>query len=103
MYVLQIARHSPESCPVFNESTKKHTVELMQNIDAKLEKHGIQMVGSWTDLPAHEIYTVFDIPSVEAYTGLLAEPEMMAWLSYNRVITKMVTSLREMKAVFGTG
>ena len=56
MYVMQISRHSPESCPTVNESTVKVTVDLIKNLDSLAAKHGMKLVGSWTDHPMHMIY-----------------------------------------------
>jgi hypothetical protein len=101
MYIMQISRHSPESCAMFHEEARNVMVTLMKKMDELLDNHGVKMVGSWTNAPNHTIYTVFDTPSIEAYMKLVNEPEMVIWLKFHRVREEIVTSLEEAKAMLG--
>ena len=101
MYILQISRHSPESCPMFNEEAKNMTVNLMKKIDEILPKHGVKLLSSWNDMSAHEIFNIYETPSMDAFYGMLQEPEMMAWLSSNRVQNRVVISLEQARAFLG--
>ena len=103
MYVLQISRHAPESCPVYNEQTRGSTVALLQTMESLLAKHGVKMVGMWNDHAAHEVYNIYDTPSMDAFAAAAMEPEMVAWLSYNKVEVKMVLGQEEIKAMFKLG
>lgn len=48
MLFLQISRHTPESCPMHNEKTKKLLADFMAKMGPLTKKHGIKLVGSWT-------------------------------------------------------
>jgi len=100
MYVMQISKHSPESCPTVNESTVKVTVDLIKNLDSLAAKHGMKLVGSWTDHPMHMIYNIYETPNMEAFFSYCEEPECIAWLGYNTVETKVVQSLQDVKEMF---
>jgi len=43
-----IASHSPENCDWFNEKSQKTTLKFMGKLDELLKKHGVKMVGAWT-------------------------------------------------------
>lgn len=101
MLIMQISRHSPESCAMFHEEARNVMVTLVMKMDELLDKHGVKMVGSWTNVPNHTIYAVFDAPSMEDYMKLVNEPEMMAWLKYHRVREEIVMSWEEGKATLG--
>jgi hypothetical protein len=99
MYVLQVSKHAPESCPVFNEHTRGPTVALMQKMDSLLAKHGVKPAGMWNDHGAHETYIIHEAPNMETFIALAMEPEMIAWLSFNTVETKVVFGREEVKAM----
>lgn len=103
MYVLQISRHAPESCPVYNAKTRESTVALLQNMESLLAKHGVKLVGMWNDHAAHEVYSVYETPSMDAFAAAAMEPEMSAWLSFNTVEVKMVLGPEEIKGMFNLG
>jgi len=42
---LTISRHAPESCPIFNEKSRKMTLELADKIEALAKKNGVKLVG----------------------------------------------------------
>jgi len=77
---------------MFNEQSKKITVALVQKQEPILAKHGLKMLGSWSDIPAHTIYNIYEAPTMEAFMKLMQEPEMMGWLAFNTVETKLVLS-----------
>ncbi len=54
MYIMTVSKHTAESCPVYN-------VALLKNIQGLPSKHGIKMVSSYADMPAHEIYNVYEV------------------------------------------
>jgi hypothetical protein len=103
MYIMQISRHSPESCPMFHEQARNMTVTLLQNLDEKLENHGMKMAGSWSDMPGHIIFNIFEAPSMDAYLEFLQEPEMMAWLSNHKVQNRVVLGIEGVREKFGLG
>jgi hypothetical protein len=100
MYVLQISRHAPESCPVYNAETRGPTLALLQAMEAMLAKHGVSLVGMWNDHAAHEVYSVYQTPSMDAMAAVGMEPEMGAWFAFNKIETKMVLGPEEIRAMF---
>lgn len=103
MHILQISWHSPENCAMFNEKSKNMTLNLLKNMDGLLAKHGVKLLSSWNDMAAHEIYSIYETPNMEAFLGLLNEPVMMAWLGFHKVTNKVVFGLPEVKAIMGLG
>jgi hypothetical protein len=59
---LMISKHSPENCPMNNEKAKKMSVEVAGKLGKLTKKHGIKNVGSWTVIPEHLVFMVFDAP-----------------------------------------
>jgi uncharacterized protein with GYD domain len=92
---LQISKHSPESCPMHNEKTKKATMDLMTKMAQLTKKHGVKLVGSWVSIPEHLMVAVYDAPSMEALMKLAMEPEIMTWSGYNTTETKPVMTTEE--------
>jgi hypothetical protein len=99
MLVLQISAHTPDDCPAFNEKSKKTMVALMQSMESLPAKHDVKSLGVWTDLGAHTIYQVFETRSLDAYWALLREPELMDWLSFNKVENRVVVGREEVQAI----
>ena len=95
MLFLQISKHSPESCPMHNEGAKKANMNLSVKMEQILRKYGIKMVGGWVAIPEHMNVVVFDAPSIEALVKAAMEPEMMAWIGYNKNQLMPVMSLEE--------
>ena len=52
-------RTSPENSPVFNEKSRKATMELFSKRAALLKKHGIKELGSWA-VPAEHLIIIVD-------------------------------------------
>lgn len=83
-----ISRHTPETCPIYNEGFKKQALEHIQQYLASrgidldhaaaerenlVKKHGITEVGRWFVPSEHITYSVLDVPSIEAYRQFEAE------------------------------
>ena len=92
---LEIARHTPESCPMHNEKVKKVFVESYEKMGKLAKKYGIKIVGSWAYMPEHFMVAVFDSPSLEALLKFSMEPENMALAGYNTIETRPVMTLEE--------
>lgn len=45
-----------------NEKAKKMSVEVAGKLGKLTKKHGIKNVGSWTVIPEHLVFMVFDAP-----------------------------------------
>ncbi len=79
---LLISRHSPESCPLFNEKARKVYMEYFSKLDGLLKKHGIKSLANCTVPSEHLSVVVFEAPSVEAFNKLGMEPEILAISAY---------------------
>jgi hypothetical protein len=99
MYVMQVSTHHAESCPMFNKDVQKTMGGLLQQLDPLLEKHGIKLAGSWTDLGAHTIYNFYETASLDEYWRFLNEPTMTPWLTFNTVENRVVQSMDEIRAM----
>ena len=95
---MSISKHAPENCPAFSEKHRKSTLGLLDKMENLAKKHGVKMLGSWTDFPQHLIYMVFE-GSFEALQKMQMEPELMEWLSWNSMETKSVLTNDEVSAM----
>jgi hypothetical protein len=91
---MYISRHTPNDCPAFHEKHRKSTVELIGTMDALTKKHGIKLLGSWTDFPEHIIYMVFE-GNLDAMQKFQMEPCMMEWLSWNTIDRRLMSKNEE--------
>jgi len=91
-----IERHSPESCPMFNEKTRKIMTEFNDKADALAKKYGVKELGSWVIPSEHLGFNVFEAPSIEAVMKLFMEPVAMALSSFITCELKAVFSSEEM-------
>jgi hypothetical protein len=69
-------------------------LEFIETIDSLTKKHGIKLLGSWTDFPEHVIYMVFE-GNLDAMQELQMEPCFTAWLSWNTMERKIVNKNEE--------
>jgi hypothetical protein len=91
MYILQIYSHCPESCPIGNPNNLKITMNWLNKVDTLAAKHGVKVVGIWTDRWGHKSWAVYDIPSMEAFEKFEQEPENLAKITFTDVETRTVT------------
>ena len=82
-----------------NENNRKVTITQLENMDSLTAKHGIKLLCSWVDYPMHVVYNIYETPNMEAFINLNMEPEMMAWLGFNLVETKVVQSRQDARAM----
>ncbi len=101
MYIMQISKHNAEVCPTYNAQNRGSTVALLKNFDSLLAKHDIKLAGMWNDHPGHTVYNIFEAPSMDAFMAFSMEPDMVSWLAYNTVETKVVFGREEIKNMFG--
>jgi hypothetical protein len=95
MLFLQIARHSPESCPIHNDEAKKAFMTFSSKQDELLKKNGIRKVGGWVSMPEHFIVFVYELSTTELMMKFMREPEVMAWQSYQIVETRPMVTFEE--------
>jgi hypothetical protein len=88
-------RTSPENSPVFNEKSRKATMELFSKRAALLKKHGIKELGSWAVPAEHLIIIVDEAPSLDDFQKLMMEPEFAACFAFMTSKTKAAYSMEE--------
>jgi hypothetical protein len=59
------------------------------------------MLGMWNDHPGHMVYDIYDVLDMQTFMDFSMEPEMMAWLAYNTVETKVVLGPYKGRMMFG--
>jgi hypothetical protein len=55
-----IAKHTVESCPLFNEEIKGKFKEAVVKREEVAKKHGIKVIGAWTEILDHLIIYVVE-------------------------------------------
>lgn len=100
MHVIEIVTHSPESCPLGNPQKLELMINWLENMDALAAKHGVRVVGIWTDRWGHTSWVAYEAPSMEAFAKLELEPEFMARVTFNNIEKRAVTSAKETLAFF---
>ncbi len=95
MFYLQVARHSPESCPMHNEGAKTAYNKFYAKLNELLQKDAIKIVGGWVSTPEHLAVIVYDLQNPESMAAFMREPEVLVWLSYQVTETKPVLMLDE--------
>ena len=100
MHILQVYTHSPESCPIGNSKNLQITEDWLKKVGALTTKHGIKVVGIWTDRWGHKSWAVYDSPNMEAFEEYEKEPENLAKVTFTDVETRMVTVPSQTLAFF---
>lgn len=100
MHILQVIRHSPESCPLGNPEKLDVMMQWLEKIEGIAAKFDIKVIGVWTDRWGHVSWAVFESPNMEAFSKFELEPENMARVTFNSVETKVVTSAKETLSFF---
>jgi len=100
MHVLQVIRHSPESCPLGNPEKLEIMMNWLKKIEKTSSKYGIKVLGVWTDRWGHTSWAVFETPNMEAFTKFELEPENLARVTFNSIETILVTASTETLSFF---
>jgi len=93
---MQVARHTPETCPDYNEKYRKATVDWMENAPKIAEKYGVKIVGIWNDHADHTTYLVYDVPNMESFMGFAMDPLTMPMYSFQNISVRPVFGPQEM-------
>ena len=95
---MTVSKHTPENCPMFSEKHRKSFQEMMAKMENLTKKHGVKMIGSWTNFPLHTIYMIFE-GTLDAVNKLMMEPEILGMLSWNIMETTNVVTMEEVSAM----
>ena len=72
---IEITRHSPENCPMYNEKVRKIMFQGFNRLEELLKKYGVKMIGGWAVSTEHLMFAVYEAPSLEAFEKLGMEWE----------------------------
>ncbi len=101
MHFLQIAKHSPDNCPVYNQKYTQMTKDWFNNVQQLGAKYGVKMTGFYNDHPAHTVYAFYEAPSSDAMMGFMMEPMNLQMLSWQTMDTKPVLSGEDVQKMLG--
>ena len=72
-------RHTPESCPMFNEDVKKKFKELVRKREQVAKKHEIKVLSAYTSIMDHLAFFVVEAPSQVAVENYFMEIGFAFW------------------------
>jgi hypothetical protein len=72
-------KHTPESCPMFNEELKKKLKELVSKREEIAEKHKVKVLSAYTSVLDHLILFIVEAPSQPAVEDYCKETGMAFW------------------------
>lgn len=98
---LAIMRHTPESCPIANERTRKLSMSLMQKMPELLQKHGVKLVSSVSSFAEHAEWNVFEAPSADEIQKAFLEPGLSELEGVYTMELKPVFSAEESLKIMG--
>jgi len=94
---MTIARHSPESCPMRTEKGRKLVLDVTTRMEAVTKKHGVKLLGMWSDPSEHLIVSIYESPTLEAFQKLSMDSELAAWNAINTTETKVGYGLQDIE------
>jgi len=97
--VMRISKHSPESCPAFEEKFKDVFLKAMEKDESLAAKHEVKIIGVWVDSPGHTVFSVYDTPSMENLMDYSMEPEIMAAMSFQTSVLKPLKTAKEISVM----
>lgn len=74
-----VAKHGPDVCPASVPATREKYMPHMAQLPAISSKLGINVQGSWVDMPAHASYMVVDAPNAHVVSQMAMELHLMDW------------------------
>jgi hypothetical protein len=72
-------KHTPESCPMFNDAVKKKLKELVGKKEAVAKKHEVKVLSAYTSILDHLVFYIVDAPSQQAVENYFTEIGFAFW------------------------
>ena len=72
-------KHTPESCPMFNEEFRKKVKELASKREEIARKYKIKVLSAYTSVLDHLIFFIVEAPSQSAVEDYYMEIGMAFW------------------------
>jgi hypothetical protein len=85
MIVMEVLSHPAELCPSHESKYRPISVTWYEKVESLAAKHGMKFLGSYADTNMHDIYAIFDTPSMDTFMKFIMEPEIMAMGHFNKV------------------
>jgi uncharacterized protein with GYD domain len=94
--IIQISKHSPEDCAMFNEKARKMTLDILAKLEGLAKKHGVKVIGAWNVPSEHLVIAVYEAPTFEAFQKFTMEPEIIASSAYTTTEIKAAITSEEL-------
>jgi hypothetical protein len=72
-------KHTPESCPMFNNEVKQKFKEVVGKREKVAEKYGIKIISAYTSVLDHLIYCIVEASSQQKVENYLIEVGFAFW------------------------
>ncbi len=72
-------KHTPESCPMFNDAVKKKFKEPVTKRVEAAKKHDIRILSAYTSILDHTVFFVVDAPSQPAVENYFLDIGFAFW------------------------
>lgn len=95
MLFMIVSKHSPESCPMVNTTSRENLIASNQRMNDVAKSLGVKILGTWADMPAHMIFMLIDAPKPEVLSKMAVELHLVDW---NTSITHPVITMQEAMA-----
>jgi Domain of unknown function (DUF3303) len=95
MLFMIMAKHSPESCPMINTVSREKLISSNQRSGEVAKALGVNILGTWADMPAHLIFMLVDAPKPEALSKMAVELHLVDW---NTSVTHPVVTMQDAMA-----
>ena len=73
------SKHTPESCPMFNDEVKQKFKDLVGKREEIAKKQGLKVISAYTSILDHLIFLIVDAPSQQAVERYLIESGFAFW------------------------
>jgi hypothetical protein len=90
---LMMSRHSPESCPMVNERTRKVYVNWLSKIDEINKKYKMKVLWMGGIPSEHLSIFIMEAPSLELFEKASMDPENIAMMATETMEIKSVMSM----------
>jgi hypothetical protein len=84
MIVMQVLSHPAELCPSHESKFRPISVIWYEKVESIAAKYGIKFLGSYADTNMHDIYALYDTPSMDTFMKFSMEPDIMAMGHFNK-------------------
>ena len=72
-------KHTPESCPLFNEQVRNKFKQVVGKRKSVAEKHQVKILSACTSVLEHLIFYVVDAPSQRSIENYFKEIGFASW------------------------